>query len=87
MTKERAIEIIRKRECNSEHYEACEMAIQALEQETKTGHWILHEHNGIGHIECSECSRFYLEAHLLTNRYCPNCGCHMVEPQESEDKE
>ena len=42
---------------------------------TKTGHWILHEHNGIGHIKCSECSRFYLEAHLFTNRYCPNCGC------------
>jgi len=33
MTKEEAIEIIRRYECNSEHYEACEMAIQALEQE------------------------------------------------------
>ena len=67
--------------------DACKGAIKLLEQEPKTGHWILHKHNGIGHIECSECSRFYLEAHLLTNRYCPNCGCHMVEPQESEDKE
>jgi len=33
MTREEAIEIIRRYECNSEHYEACEMAIKALEQE------------------------------------------------------
>lgn len=33
MTREKAIEIIRRYECNSEHYEACEMAIKALEQE------------------------------------------------------
>jgi hypothetical protein len=33
MTREEAIEIIRRYECNTEHYEACEMAIQALEQE------------------------------------------------------
>ena len=32
MTKEQAIKIIRRYECNSEHYEACEIAIKALEQ-------------------------------------------------------
>ena len=31
MTKEDAIKLIRKYECNKEHYEACEMAIKALE--------------------------------------------------------
>ena len=32
MTKEDAIKLIRKYECNKEHYEACEMAIKTLEQ-------------------------------------------------------
>lgn len=43
----------------------------------KTGHWIKHEHNGIGHIECSECLCCFLEVHLLHNSYCPNCGAKM----------
>ena len=38
------------------------------------GHWIKHEHNGIGYIECSECLCWFLEAHLLRNSHCPNCG-------------
>lgn len=33
MTREEAIDIIRQYECCKEHYEACEMAIQALSQE------------------------------------------------------
>ena len=33
MTREEAIELIRRYERNSEHYDACEMAIKALEQE------------------------------------------------------
>ena len=70
--------VYEEKEPNKSRNVALHMAIQALEQEPKTGHWILHKHNGIGHIECSECSRFYLEAHLLTNRYCPNCGAKMV---------
>lgn len=32
MTREEAIKLIRKYECNKDHYEACEMAIKALEQ-------------------------------------------------------
>lgn len=39
-----------------------------------TGHWIKHEHNGIGYIECSECLCWFLESELLRNSYCPNCG-------------
>lgn len=53
-------------------------------QEPKTGHWIFvdkaHEH-----AHCSECD--YGNVDLLDGRphnYCPNCGCRMVEPQESE---
>ena len=39
------------------------------------GHWI--EHNGklgIPHIECSECSCWFLKRDLPHNSYCPNCG-------------
>ena len=54
-----------------------ELEALALEQEPKTGHWIEHEHNGILHIECSECLSWFLRAHLLRNSYCPNCGAKM----------
>lgn len=33
---------------------------------------------------CSECGRW--QTYGKTD-YCPNCGCRMVEPQKSEDKE
>lgn len=51
-------------------------------QEQKTGHWIKHEQNGIGHIECSKCFAWFLESHLLRNSYCPNCGCRMKGEDE-----
>jgi len=54
-------------------------------QEPKTGHWIevhpLQEDDG-GAYMCSECKCGGLVWKPTT--YCPNCGCHMVEPQESE---
>lgn len=55
--------------------------------QVKTGHWIYvdecHEHG-----RCSECG--YGSVDLVGGElwnFCPNCGCRMVEPQESEDKE
>ena len=53
---------------------ALKMAVEALEQEPKTGHWI----NGNYHIRCSECGEDY--PYRLRN-YCPNCGAKM----ESEE--
>jgi hypothetical protein len=83
MTREQAITILN---CVEAHgslvVKAKEMAIEALRQEQKTGHWIKHEQNGIGHIECSECLAWFLEPHLLRNSYCPNCGARM----ESEEQ-
>ena len=38
MTDKEAIDIIRRYECNSEHFEACEMAIQALEYDDAKYH-------------------------------------------------
>ena len=76
--------------------EALGIAIQSLEQEPKTGHWIGHrEHcenlgvmpSGLGTYEwCSncDCGIDVREWHRNHYNYCPNCGAKMVE---SEDKE
>ena len=46
-------------------------------QEPKTGHWIYKTMEG---QFCSICN----EQSVWKFNYCPNCGCRMVEPQESE---
>ena len=62
-------------------------------QEPKTGHWIeAAEYSDGNHkIECSECKshifdRGHANSFNVKNKYkyCPNCGCRMVESQESE---
>ena len=74
--------------CNwTDMNEACGEIFKALEQGPNTGHWIEHEQNAIAHIECSECSSWFLRLHLLRNSYCPNCGARMVAQQESEEKD
>ena len=64
-------------------------------QEPRKGHWISHrEHcenlgvipSGLGAYEwCSECDCGIdvREWHRNNYNYCPNCGCRMVESQES----
>lgn len=54
-------------------------AIQALEQEPKTGHWIEKEDfNGDTYYDCSECGESFclIEGTPADNlyNYCPNCG-------------
>ena len=58
-----------------------DMAIKALEQTPKTGHWM---RQVIGY-RCSNCTLCTNEKGRLTYNYCPNCGCRMVEPHESEE--
>lgn len=90
MTREEAINQLQDAKDGYQEYlsaETIDMAIKALEQEPKTGHWIEHEQNGIAHIECSECLTWFLRCHLTRNSFCPNCGATMIDPQESEDKE
>ena len=63
--------------------DALNMAIEALKQEPKTGHWIttrtfMHD----GEYYCDKC-----KCDAPNNEkwdYCPNCGCRMVEPQEKQ---
>lgn len=58
-------------------------------QEPKTGHWI-EVTNGRGGHECNICHEYapsYRSGDEYLTKYCPDCGCRMVEPQESEVKE
>lgn len=55
-------------------------AIQSVHAEPKTGHWIHRKMDNECWEECSEC---HVERAYPT-LYCPDCGCRMVEPQESE---
>lgn len=88
MTVEKAIEILSDvgdiNRCCAEDAEALDMAIKALEQQPKTGHWIMTGayYNGaydyISYVECSRCHEDSLEA----GDYCPNCGVKMEEGEE-----
>lgn len=61
------------------------MAIKALEQEPKTGHWIKDDitersKSAYKH-KCDRCGAY----HRAMYDYCPSCGAKMFEPQESEN--
>lgn len=88
MTREEAIKYSQskiewaKQKCypyiSKEEVEIFETAIEALEQEQKTGHWIL----GI----CDNCGYDWGKDAPIASvpNFCPNCGARMAE---SEDKE
>ena len=83
------------KECAKEHRQLAEWLKdykRLLEQESNTGHWIEKDgFDGDVYYDCSECGESWttIEGTPWQNgmAYCPNCGCRMVEPQESEDKE
>jgi len=69
--------------------------LPSVSPQPKTGHWIeiAKYSDGKHKIECSECGnhifdRGHANSFNVKNKYkyCPNCGCRMVEPQESEDE-
>lgn len=69
--------------------QALEMAIKALKQEPKTGHWIKHNESITlltgttitGGVVCSECGyKTHNKTHVIIGcpyKYCPNCGSKM----------
>lgn len=63
--------------------DAVEMAIKALEQEPKTGHWIISPNDCFVH--CSECGLHGDKGIYKHYGWCPNCGCRMFEPQEGSE--
>ena len=62
---------------SEESHTAMMMAIKALEQEPKTGHWVETDKYESYWYRCSECCR---GSDDITD-YCPNCGAKM----ESEE--
>lgn len=79
MTREEAKDYIREW-CP---YNRQEEIIEALEQEPKTGHWIMPKGDvkpfGDDTIQCDMCG-FFTDVDCNYN-FCPNCGAKMVEPQ------
>ncbi len=91
MTREEAIKILKRDNPNNitirdgyeklfdDRKEAFGMAIKALEQEPKTGHWIKAKPWMIDNTsykwECSECEK----SERFRHNYCPKCGARMIE--------
>ena len=60
--------------------------LPSVTPQMKTGHWIKVTNDRGGH-ECDVCHDYapsYRSSDEHLTKYCPNCGCRMVEPQESE---
>ena len=76
MTKEKAIQVLANfyattKNPKANHFcEAVYIAIQALRNEPKRGHWL----NCGWSIRCSECG---YDMPFSTRNYCPNCGADM----------
>ncbi len=73
--------------------ESCSELNGVLEQQTRKGQWIKYSFPRCGeqHYQCTSCGYYvnfgqWGEFYTKEFRYCPNCGCRMVEPQESEEK-
>lgn len=70
-------------------------SLPPVQPEQKTGHWewVQYDSNpNIGNWHCSECRCVVIECgdkkskgDIPLYKYCPQCGCRIVEPQESEE--
>lgn len=61
--------------------EADKMAIDALKQEAKTGHWIIIDDCEQFIAKCSECGEIVDSRMISKYPYC-HCGAKMLKPQE-----
>lgn len=69
------------KDCNSrcKYREALDLAIKALEQQPRVGHWIMTNdyftgaYESIDYVECSCCHEDSFEE----GNFCPNCGAKM----------
>lgn len=99
MTREEAIQLLvnatysNEWQGNEDLTTAHNMAIEALEQEPKAGHWIeIAQYSDAKHkIECSECGNHIIDRGHANSfnvknkyKYCPNCGCRMESEDEAE---
>lgn len=74
-------------------FDAMKMAIEALEQQPKTGHWVEKEFSVMAgaSAKCSECGEYAkgighdngFSMDYTFYDYCPHCGAKMEEPTET----
>lgn len=76
LLKEKRMEINYQVNGTTQFSEALDMGIKVLEQEPKTGHWVVLS-EGFSPYGCSKCGG----VEFKKSNYCPNCGARM----ESED--
>lgn len=81
------IQRIAEVQLESNHFQTAEQIIAngvPIEREPKTGHWKRISMDNSEHAKywyrCDRCGK----NNLGNTDWCPNCGCRMVEPQESE---
>ena len=88
MTREEAIDLLDnligmiEDNHNSDYDTALKIAIKALKQEPKTGHWIIYDVHGHKACKCSECDKDV--GYPCNDNFCPFCGAKMFEPRKSE---
>lgn len=68
-------------------------ALPSGKPQPKTGHWIMSD-DGLYRPICNNCGAHPWKGYIPTVeeatevfKYCPDCGCAMVEPQERSGKE
>jgi hypothetical protein len=73
------------KEFEREFNEILNLAIKALEQEPRKGHWKLYCDckNAVGYPQCNICGAVIALPLSMDNlNYCPNCGADMREVEE-----
>ena len=76
---------------DGDYLEALNMAIETLEQNPNTGHWMKTPKAIMGEGYMWYCNKCGYEVYQDSSRpypsqkYCPNCGAKMIEPQERAD--
>lgn len=72
--------------------EALDLAIEALERESKTGRWIRHDTGHSIYYDCSLCGCVAPSTEMADKilwkmaNYCPDCGSKMKKEDEDEWK-
>ena len=81
MTREEALNKLHNACVNHHDYlDALNMAIKALEQEPRKGHWIDTNNLDVKYkaiYMCSNCRSCYTEMKPINMNFCPNCGAQM----------
>ena len=84
MTRNEAIGILKAeadflyKDDNPYYRQAFDMAIEALQQEPKTGEWIMHIDDLFPEESTMECNQCHEHQTLtIDDNFCPNCGADM----------